>query len=79
MPHNDKKVVAVILEQSQALPQRCEGYRDEVLQTVSDILGSEQTHKVQATNIQQKVTDKCQALGNYLAVKRRGRGSRKEA
>jgi hypothetical protein len=69
MPLN-KKIISIILEQCKEVEERCEGYREELIATVSDILGYERQHRVQATNVQQKITDKCNATGRFLAETR---------
>lgn len=70
MPLNEKKIIAIILEQSKQVPERCNDYRGELIETISDIIQAERQHRVQGTNIQQKVNDKCNALGRFLATKR---------
>lgn len=70
MPLNQKKVAAIILEECNKLPERCSGYREEILASLSDIIQAERQHRIQATNIQQRVSEKCNALGRFLAVNR---------
>ena len=70
MPLNERKIVSIILEQSKRIPERCEGYREELVDAISDIIQAERLHNVQATNIQQRVTDACSASGRFLALKR---------
>lgn len=70
MPLNERKIVSIILEQCKRVPERCEGYREELVDTISDIIQAERQHRVQGTNIQQRVTDKCTAAGRFLASKR---------
>lgn len=66
----DKKVISIILEEVRSVPKRCRSYHDTLLESISDILEYERQHRVQGTNIQQKVNDKCSAAGRYLADKR---------
>lgn len=70
MPLNDKKVISIILEQCGEIEERCEGYRDEVVDVISDILTYERSHRVAATNIQKKINEKCNAAGRFLAKQR---------
>ena len=37
---------------------------------IADIITDERQHRVQGTNIQQRINDKCNAAGDYLARKR---------
>ncbi len=67
MPLNEKKIIRIILEQCSRVPERANGYRAELVSTVADIIQAERQHRVHGTNIQQKVSDKCGALGTFLA------------
>lgn len=70
MPLNDRKVISIILEQCKEIEERCEGYREEVIEVISDILQYERGHRVSATNIQKKINDKCNAAARFLATQR---------
>lgn len=67
MPLIQKKIVSIISDQCHNLDERCRGYRDEILNTVADILALERQHRIRSINIQQKINDKCDATGRYLA------------
>ena len=67
MPLNQKKIISIILEQCQELDERCEGYRKEMLAVIAEILLYESQHRIRAINIQQKINDKCDATGRFLA------------
>jgi len=49
------------------LEERCKGYRKEIFSTIADILELERLHRIRAINIQQKINDKCDATGRFLA------------
>lgn len=68
MPLNDRKIISIILEQCTEIEERCEGYREEIIEVISDILEYEHGHRVSATNIQQKINDKCSAAARVLAM-----------
>lgn len=70
MPLNERKIISIILDECNRVPDRCEGYREELLASITDIIQAERQHRVQSTNIQQKVNDKCGAVGRLLASKR---------
>ncbi len=72
MPMNDRKIISIILEEAKSLADRCEGYRDELLAAVGDIIEYERQHRVAGTNIQQKINDRCNAAGRFLADRRGG-------
>lgn len=70
MPLNDRKIISIILEQCGGIDERCEGYREEIIEVISDILEYERGHRVSATNIQKKINDKCNAAARFLATQR---------
>lgn len=78
MPLNEKKIINIILEECQSVNNRCEGYREEIVDVVTDIISAERQHRIQGTNIQQKVNDKCSAAGRYLAEKQNESGKSEE-
>ena len=71
MPLNERKIIGIILDECQNVGERCDGYREELMEVVTDIITAERQHSVQGTNIQQKINDKCNATGRFLAEKRR--------
>ena len=70
MPLNDRKIIAIMLEQGAEIEERCDGYREEIVDVISDILQYERAHVVSASNIQKKINDKCNAAGQFLASRR---------
>ena len=70
MPLNDRKIISIILEQCSVIEERCEGYREEIVEVISDILEYERGHRVSATNIQKKINDKCNAAAQFLSTQR---------
>ena len=70
MPLNDKKIVSIILEQCSGMEERCDGYREEIIEVISEILEYERGHRVSAMNIQKKINDKCNAAAQFLAQQR---------
>ena len=69
MPINEQKVIGILLEEVDEAPERCEGYRDELRDTIAEIVTLERSNRQQRTNIQQKIDDKCNATGVWLAGK----------
>lgn len=67
MPLNDRKIITIILDECESIEERCDGYREELVETITEIIALERQHRVQGTNIQQKINDKCNAAGNFLA------------
>lgn len=70
MPLNEKMITSIILEECVLVEERCDGYREEIIDVVSDIITAERQHRVQGTNIQKRINDKCNTAGRFLAEKR---------
>lgn len=70
MPLNERKIISIILEECKRVPQRSNGYRAVIIDSLSDIIQAERQHKVQGTNIQQRINDKIRAAGQFLAETR---------
>lgn len=67
MPLIPKKIVSIISNQCMNLEERCNGYREQIFNTIADILDLERQHRIRAINIQQKINDQCDATGRLLA------------
>ena len=70
MPLNERKIIGIILEECKSIEERCEGYKEELIEVITDIIQTERQHRVQGTNVQQRVSDKCNAAGRFLAERR---------
>ena len=70
MPLNERKIISIILEQGTEIQDRCNGYREEIIEVVAEILEYERGHQVSATTIQKKINDKCSAAARFLAIQR---------
>lgn len=70
MPLNERKIINILLDECKTLEERCAGYRKELIEVIADIITVERQHRVQGTNIQQRISDKCNATGRFLAGKR---------
>ena len=55
---NDKKVVSIIFKQCQEIGERCEGYREAIIELITEILDCERRHRISPTNIQKLINDK---------------------
>jgi hypothetical protein len=64
MPLNDKKIISIIPDQASQVEERCPGYRKELIQVIAEIVEYERGHRVNATNIQKKIGDKCNAAAS---------------
>lgn len=77
MPLNEGKIINILLEECQNVEERCKGYREELIDVITDIITTERQHRVQGINIQQRINDKCNATGRFL-VERHAQSSSAE-
>lgn len=70
MPLGDRRIISIILEESAEVEERCEGYREEIIEVISEILEHERSHRVSATNIQKKINEKCNTAARFLVMQR---------
>ena len=66
----DRKIVKIILEQSENINERCTGYREEIVATLTDILEYERMNRISPTNIQVQISEKCNATARFLSQSR---------
>ena len=70
MPANHEKIVEIIFLEIDSVEQRCLGYREELKDTVAEIISVERGHRVARTNIDQQVSDKINLSGRFLSTQR---------
>jgi len=63
---SSKLVVDAIKRRCAGVEPRFEGYEKDLLNTVVAILSRERDHRVAPTNIQQKVQDQVEVLGDLI-------------
>lgn len=61
-----KLVVEAIKRRCAEIEPRIDGYQKELLTTVVEILSREREHRVSPTNVQQKVQDHVEVLGDQI-------------
>lgn len=70
MALNQQKLVAIIVAEAAKLPERCQDYRKEVIETLCEIITLERQHQREGIYIKKKVADQCNALGRFLSENR---------
>lgn len=70
MPLNDRKIISIIQDECRTAEERYKDYREDLFELVADIFTCERQHRVQGTNIQQKISYKCNAAARILTEKR---------
>ena len=66
MAYNDKKILQVLLEELKEVPERCEGYREDVGHLLGDVLNFEREHAISKTNVVKKIADQVNTVGMGL-------------
>jgi hypothetical protein len=66
MPLEKSRVTKLIGDNLSDVPDRCEGYREELLDCLNDIVMEERQHQIQGTPIQNNINDICDNLGKFL-------------
>ena len=72
MPANDPKIVSIMVAEIRATEERCAGYHERLMETVTDIVAFVREHKTSRTNVDQKVADTISATGRFLDDSRKG-------
>ena len=67
MPISNQKVVKIILDECALIEERCPGYKEELIDTLVEIIKAEEQNRVQGTHIQKKIDDRCNSAGDFLA------------
>lgn len=66
MAYNDKKILQVLLGELNKVPERCEGYREELGHLLGDVLNFEREHTIARTNVVKKIADQVNTVGMML-------------
>ena len=66
MAYNDKKILQVLLGELREVPDRCEGYREELGHLLGDVLNFEREHSIAKTNVVKKIGDQVNTIGMFL-------------
>lgn len=69
MAYNDTKILDVLMGELEAIPERCDGYKEEVAHLLGDILNYERDHAISKTNVVQKIGDQINTVGMLLYKK----------
>ena len=69
MSFNAEKIANLIHNECGSIEERCEGYRNKVLDAIIEILKAEKEHKVQRIRIQQEINEICNSVGDFLVKK----------
>ena len=66
MAYNDKKILQVLLEELKEVPERSEGYRDDIAHLLGDVLNFEREHAIARINVVKRIADQVNTVGMDL-------------
>lgn len=66
MAYNDKKILQVLLDECNKVPERCEGYRGDMVHLLGEILTLERENAIARINIVKKIADQVNTTGMEL-------------
>ena len=66
MAYNDKKILGVLLAELAAMPERYEGYREDMTHLLTEVLNLEREHALARTNIVKRMGDQVNTVGMSL-------------
>ena len=70
MSFNVQKMANIILNECESIEEKCDGYKEKLVEIIVEILRSEKEHSVKGINIRQQINDACKDGGDFLAKKR---------
>ena len=66
MAYNDKKILQVLLDELKEVPERFEGYQEDIGHLLGDVLNFEREHAISKTNVVKKIADQVNTVGMSL-------------
>lgn len=66
MAYNDRKILNVLRDELADLPERYDGYRDDMIHLLIEVLKLEHEHTLARINIVQKIGDQVNTVGKEL-------------
>ena len=75
MAYNDRKILGVLLGELADVPERCQGYRDDMTHLLTEVLNLEQEHAIKRIDIVKRIGDRVNTVGMSLHRARREKES----
>lgn len=66
---DSRRVLEIILEESRAVEERYQGYRNDLTEVVAEIVNIERQHRLMSRNVKKEIADQINTLGGDLAEK----------
>ena len=75
MAYNDRKILAVLLDELAAVPEHYDGYREDMTHLLTEVLNLEQEHAIKRTDIVKRIGDQVNTVGMSLHRSRQEPGA----
>ena len=72
MAYNDRKILDVLLHELSEMPERYDGYREDMTHLLTEVLKLEREHALARINIVQQISDQVNTVGMSLHKSRGG-------
>lgn len=66
MAYNDRKILGVLLKELDAVPERYDGYREDMTHLLTEVLNLEQEHAIKRIDIVKRIGDQVNTVGMSL-------------
>lgn len=66
MAYNDRKILRVLLDELGAMPERYDGYREDMTHLLTEVLNLEREHALARTNVVKRIGDQVNTVGMSL-------------
>ena len=71
MAYNDRKILGVLLDELAAVPERYDGYRDDMRHLLIEVLNREREHVLRKIDIVKQIGDQVNTVGLSLHKSKR--------
>ena len=66
MAYNDRKIVEVLRDQFEDVPERCDGYKEKLARLLVDVVHLERDHAIARRNVVKDIGDRINRVGMFL-------------
>lgn len=70
MPLNPGIILSIISEECESINERYDGYKEDFVDLITEIIDAERRNLAQRTNIQQDINELCESAGDLLVESR---------
>ena len=66
MAYNDRKIIKVLHDQFEDVPERCEGYKEKLARLLVDVVHLERAHAIARRSVVKDIGDTINRMGMFL-------------